>query len=265
MDTPKILMNPAAICRRLALVTMALVAINMALQTYRVVMHQESIVGLPMLSLDKENNVPALFSTMLLFAASMVLAFIALLERTRRGPDAAKWAILAVGFLLMGVDESLSLHERMIDPLRRLLGDAFGVDRLGIFYFAWVIPAIVLVIALGIYFLPFLRRLPIRIGVMLIASAAVYLGGAIGVELVEGWWREGHGHRNVVYHALVSLEEGMEMVGVILLIHTLLGFLATRYGEVSIAWVTAYTATSADADSRLQQGVGQVLGRSAVE
>lgn len=234
-DTPELLLDPGVICRRLGVVALTLVAINMTLQTCRIVLQQQDIIGLPMMSLDIENNVPALFSTLLLFAASAILACIALVERRRGGAETLKWAILTAGFLLMGVDESLSLHERLIEPLRGLLHDSLSVDHFGIFYFAWVIPGIALVVALGIYFLPFMRRLPTRTGAMLLVSAAVYLGGALGVELAEGWWREGHGHRNVVYHALVSLEEGMEMIGIILLIHTLLDLLANRFGGVRIA------------------------------
>ncbi|GAB3751489.1 hypothetical protein [Lysobacter olei] len=265
MESHKLMLDPVAIRRRLFLTVFVLIAINVALQAYRLVMHQESVMGLPMLSLDKENNVPALFSTILLLAASMILAFIALLERGRGGPDTVKWTILSAGFLAMGVDESLSIHERLIDPLRGILGDSLGVERLGIFYFAWVIPAIVLVIGLGIYFLPFVRRLPLRTGVMLLVSGVVYLGGAIGVELLEGWWREGHGHRNMLYHALVSLEEGMEMVGIILLIHTLLDFLSARYGEVRLALVGRGSSATVQARRGAQTAGGHVLGRSATE
>ena len=122
MNAPRILLDPAAVCRRLGGVALALVAINMGLQVARLVLQQENLPGLPMLSLDKENNVPALFSTLLLFTAALILAFVALLERVRARQDAPKWFILAAGFLLMGVDESLSLHERMIEPMLRGLG-----------------------------------------------------------------------------------------------------------------------------------------------
>ncbi|TWI12749.1 hypothetical protein [Aerolutibacter ruishenii] len=214
---------------------MTLVVINMTLQTCQILLQQDDVMGLPMMSLDHENNVPALFSTLLLLTSSVILACIAWVERTRGGADAIQWAILAAGLLLMGVDESLSLHERLIDPLRALMHDSLGIERFGIFYFAWVIPGIALVVALGICFLPFVRRLPTRTGAMLLVSAAIYFGGALGVELAEGWWREGHGNRNVVYHAFVSIEEGMEMIGAILLIHTLLDLLANRSGGVIIA------------------------------
>lgn len=259
MVTPALVLNPTTICRKLALVAVALVIVNMVLQSYRIIAQEQDVPGLPMMSLDSEHNIPALFSTMLLFAAAPILAYIAAMDRRDGGKDAAKWAVLAFGFLLMGVDESLSLHERMIDPMRALLGRMFDADRLGIFYFAWVIPGIMLVVGLAVFFLPFMSRLPRPTGIMLFAAATIYLGGAIGVELVEGWWREGHGHRNVIYHAMVSLEEGMEMIGVIILIHTLLDFIARQYGQVRLTVLAPRHASAGAGDPAEIPPTGPVL------
>ena len=235
MDARKIPLNPWAITWPLSLATILLVAANMGMQAYRLVAHQEHVVGLAMMSMDGENNLPALFSTLLLFCASLLLALIALLERRHEGVDVSKWAILAAGFMLMAMDEALSFHEKAIAPLRALLGG----QHLGIFFFAWVIPGFALVSVLGAFFLRFLFRLPRRTAIAFVVSAAIYLGGALGIELIEGWWREAHGHRNLTYHVLVSLEEGMEMAGVIAFIHALLSYIAERFGEVRFAFAGA--------------------------
>ncbi|WP_157489307.1 hypothetical protein [Lysobacter sp. Root916] len=235
MDASKIPLTPSAIAWPLAAATALLVAANLGLQAYRLIAHQEHVVGLAMLSMDGENNLPALFSTLLLCGAALILTLIAVLERRHQGADVSKWALLAAGFALMSLDEALSFHERAIAPLRALLGG----QHLGIFFFAWVIPGIALVCVLGAYFLRFLLRLPRRTAIAFVISAAIYLGGALGVELVEGWWREAHGHRNLVYHALVSLEEGMEMAGVIAFIHALLSYISQRYGEVRFVFAGA--------------------------
>lgn len=241
MDARKIPLNPWAITGPLSLATLLLVAANISMQAYRLIAHQEHVVGLAMISLDGENNLPALFSTLLLFCASLTLALIAVLERRHEGIDVSKWAMLAAGFMLMTLDEDLSFHELLIAPLRTLLGG----QHLGIFFFAWVIPGFALVAAVGAFFLRFLFRLPRRTAIAFVISAAIYLGGALGVELVEGWWREAHGHRNLTYHLLVSLEEGMEMTGIIAFIHALLNYIAKRYGEVRFSF--AGMRNSADA------------------
>ncbi|MFS8063342.1 MAG: hypothetical protein ACMG5Z_02025 [Luteimonas sp.] len=234
MDTKKVSLNASAITWRLALIAALLVATNMGLQAYRLFAHHEHVFGMRLMSLDLEYNLPSLFSTVLLLSASVLLTLIAMLESKRKAPDTTKWMILAAGFLLMALDETMSLHEKMIEPLRNLLGGQH--HHVGIFYFAWVIPGIALVVVLGAFFLPFLFRLPRRTAIAFAISGAIYVGGALGVELVEGWWREGHGHRNLTYHLLVSLEEGMEMFGVIAFIHALMGYIARKYGEVRLGF-----------------------------
>jgi len=228
--TSKVPIDPWAITWLLSLAAAMLVAISLGMQLYRLALHREHVFGLAMMSLDRENNIPAFFSTVLLLIAAALLALIATLERKHREFDASKWAILAAGFVLMSVDEAVSLHEHLINPMRHLLGG----KHLGLLYFAWVVPGIALVAALGVFFLPFMFRLPRRTAIAFALSAAIYLGGALGVELFEGAWREGHGHRNAVYHALVTLEEAMEMAGVIFFINALMRHIAGRYGEVEL-------------------------------
>lgn len=238
VDPLKISIAPSRVAWRLGLVAGLLVATGLAMQILRLAMHRDYLPGLALVTLDGEYNVPALFSFLLLITASALLAFIALLERQRRTADAGKWAILSAGFLLMALDEAVSVHERLIEPLRVLLGGT----HLGIFFFAWVIPAIGLVIVLGVFFLPFLLRLPRRAASAFVLAAGIYLGGALGIELFEGWWREQHGHRNAVYHVLVSLEEGMEMLGVIVFIRALLDYLGAHHFEVRLAFEVAEPA-----------------------
>jgi hypothetical protein len=230
MDVRQIPIHPTTVAWRLGFVAASLVAINLGMQFYRLIAHQEHVPGLALLTLDGEHNVPALFSTGLLLTASALLALIAMLARRERSSDTFKWMVLAAGFAFMGLDESMSFHERLIEPMRSMLGG----EHLGIFFFAWVVPAIVLALALGAYFLPFLLRLPRASAIAFVIAAAFYLGGALGVELAEGWWREGHGHRNAMYHALVSLEEGMEMAGVILFIRALLAHIGICFGSLQL-------------------------------
>jgi hypothetical protein len=230
----------------------------MALQSYLIVSQQEHVVGQTFFNLDKENNVPALFSTVLLLLAAMMLAFVSMLERQQGSPDASRWAILAGGFLAMALDEALAVHERFIEPVRSLLGAAGGAQKLGVFYFTWVIPAIVLVVVVGAFFLPFILRLPRETGRMLVWAASIYLGGALGLELLEGWWRETHGPMNLVYHAMVSVEEGAEMIGVIVLVRALLGYVSGKYGGVAF---TLSVDRSADALGSHVDPVDRELGR----
>lgn len=234
LEVPTITLRPATVALALALVAflLALTSISLEWLSHRTgndlltfVTGQEHSYGIRgLFSLDNERNIPALFSTALLLVASLLLLAIMLHERNHGARDVARWAILAAGFLLMAIDESLSFHERLIEPTRQLLGPG----KLGIFYFAWVIPGLALVLVLGVFFLPFLLRLPAATRFTFILAAALYLGGAIGMELVDGRYRELHG-TEIVYHLLVAVEEGLEMAGAILFIYGLLKYRANHH------------------------------------
>jgi len=254
MEARQISLNPSTVAWRLGFIAALLVAINLAMQLYRLATHHAQVPGLALMTLDGEHNIPALFSTGLLIGASLLLTLVAYLARAQRSGDASKWLILAAGFAFMGLDESMSFHERLIEPVRHMMGG----QHLGLFFFAWVVPAIVLCLALGLYFLPFLLRLPRSSAIAFVVAAVVYLGGAVGVELVEGWWREGHEYRNLGYHALVCLEEGMEMAGVILFIRALLAHIARVHGSLLIEFDGAQAPVSAGDATRKPVGLHPV-------
>lgn len=231
MEISQLTVRPASVAGVLVSVAVLLVSLSLAGQLFRYATGHDRVFGLlRIFNLDLESNVPALFSAVLLLLAAFLLMIIAILEKKRGSSDALAWAVLSTGFGLMAIDESVSIHEALITPVREWLG---GQD-LGIFYFAWVLPAIALVFVLGVSFLPFLFRLPTKTRYAFVSAAAVYLGGAIGVELVEGQFRETHGNQNMTYNLIVSIEEGLEMVGVIVFVYALLSYLAEYHGELHI-------------------------------
>jgi hypothetical protein len=125
----------------------------------------------------------------------------------------------------MAIDEAFQFHERLNIPVGTLLGDG----SLGIFYFPWVIPGIALVSVLGLYFLRFLLHLPAATGLSFLMAATLYIGGAIGVELIGSSHAELHGYENLTYSMIATLEESLEMAGLIVFIWALLNYCADNY------------------------------------
>jgi hypothetical protein len=128
----------------------------------------------------------------------------------------------------MAADEILSLHERLIMPVRQLL----GTDHYGVFYYAWVIPGILIVVVLALFFSKFLSRLPEKTKSAFLTSGMLYLGGALGLELIGGYYDEINGIHNLTYTMIVTAEECLEMTGVILFIRALLIYMADHYNGV---------------------------------
>lgn len=180
--------------------------------------------------IDAEQNIPTYYSVLLMLIAALLLAVIAILNAKQTVPHVAKWAILSFGFLCMAFDEAFQVHERLISPVRALLGDS----TLGVFYFAWVIPGMALVLVLGLYFLRFLLHLPATVRFRFLMAATLYIGGAIGVELIGGYYAELHGKQNWTYSMIATVEESLEMAGLIVFIWSLMKYCADNYKEVRV-------------------------------
>jgi hypothetical protein len=177
---------------------------------------------------DMEHNIPTYFSVLLILCAAMLLAVIAIQNGRQGIPHVSKWVILSTGFLFMAFDEAFQVHERLNIPVGTLLGDG----SLGVFYFAWVIPGIALVSVLGLFFLRFLLHLPATTRFRFLMAAIFYIGGAIGIELIGSRHAELHGYENWTYSMIATLEESLEMAGLIVFIWALLNYCADNHKEV---------------------------------
>ena len=173
--------------------------------------------------LDFENNVPAWFSTIGLFVSAALLGVISICRRANRERDAWHWLGLSILFLGLAIDEATYSHEILIQCLRNKL------HLSGIFYFAWVIPGAMFVLMVGALYLPFLWRQPSRLRWGLVAAAALYIGGALGVELIGGAVAESQGFDSPWYVLVMTIEESLELLGIATLIYVTLSHLATHY------------------------------------
>ena len=225
----KITLNSSAISCILAAMAILLVLASMAGQLSKFVLGNDHLKGLvPLFYVNSEQNIPTYFSMLLLLFAASLLAVIAVLVGKRKEPHTSKWTILSVGFLYMAFDEGFQVHERLVSPIRSLLGHG----KLGFLYHAWVIPGIVLVFVLGFFFLRFLLYLPVTARLGFLVAGALYIGGAIGIETIGGRYSELHGAQNWTYSMIATVEESLEMAGLIVFIRALLNFVAGAFEEV---------------------------------
>jgi hypothetical protein len=177
-----------------------------------------------------ERNIPTFFTVFTLLLAGGVLFCISVLSHSVRDRFRWHWTILSVGFLAMAYDEGFQVHEYFIAPMRKLLGNG----DLGIFNYAWVIPGMLLVLFLGFFFLKFLQHLPVRTRKRFVLAAALYLGGCLGMELVGSGYDAAHGYENLTYNLISTLEEGLEMAGLVFFIFSLLEYAESRFATITL-------------------------------
>lgn len=225
----QLMLDPAAVARILAVAAFLLVLASIGGQFSKYVVGHGSLKGLvPLFYVNEERNIPTYFSVLLLLTAALLLGFITALTGSREESHGSKWAVLSFGFLFMAYDEAFKVHEKLHTPMRQVLGDS----DLGIFYFSWVIPGIIIVLVLAVFFLKFLWHLPAKTRLRFLVAGFLYVGGAIGVELVGGHHAELHGEQSFGYSMIVTVEESLEMAGLIVFIWALLNYCADRYGDV---------------------------------
>lgn len=202
--------------RALAIAAAVLVTLNVLVQLFAFASGHDHVRGLvPLLDLDQEANLPSSFGAGLLLFAALLAALVAVGSGRRGGTGAASWAGLAVLLLWMTIDEVVGLHERLTDPMRDLLGR----ESPRALHFAWVLPGAAVAALVSALFVRFVQRLatPVRRRVLL--AGLLYLGGALGMEMVGGYHAALHSTRTLTYRALlVSIEEGLEMAGMIVLV-----------------------------------------------
>lgn len=237
----KISLKPVSIALTLGILAVLLILASLA--GYLVPHFTGRGEAIALLNVDSEQNIPSFFSASIILFAALLLAVITAYKRKQGAPYVLHWAILAFGFLFMAVDEATSIHEKLNGPMAHLLGEG----RADIFYYAWVVPGIVIVLVLGLFFLKFLWDLPATTRWLFCAAAFVYLGGAIGFELVGNHYALLSGTESWRYIASAHLEEGLEMTGMVLFIFALLQYVAETCGEVRFRLDEApYERISAD-------------------
>jgi len=229
MKMNQISLKPSTIARILGAVACLLVLASIGGQFSKYVLWHDIPKRLVRIfDLDKENNFPTFFSVLLLIFSSLLLAIITLINRKKRTVHVLNWAILSSGFMFLAYDEAFQVHEKLIKPIRILLGG----DNLGVFYYAWVIPGIALVLVLALFFLRFMLHLPTKTRLSFLVAVILFIGGAIGFELIGGRYAELNGPKNLMYSMIVTIEESLEMGGLIVFIWALLRYCADNYKEV---------------------------------
>jgi hypothetical protein len=165
-----------------------------------------------------EANLPTYVSALNLLLAGGLLALIARYESRRQRKQNWHWWGLAIGFVLMSFDEAAMIHELVGATLTRYFGRGQGI-----MYYTWYKLYIPIVLLIGLLYVPFLLRLPLRYSLRLLLAGVVFLSGAIGFEILESYLAS-HGLRGISVSRL--FEETGEMLGVVLAIHALLLYLA---------------------------------------
>ena len=178
------------------------------------------------LNMDRELNLPTLFSSALLLMSALLMQRLA--QRSDR-IEAQDWRLLSKIFIFLALDEAFQIHEIFIIPgLRHKVHPALAST--------WVVPYAVLVLILLWRFRHFLGSISRATASRLLRSGAIYIGGAIGMEMIGSFAVRSSLIRlhSPWYGAITGLEETLELLGIILLIDALLRALLDQRNSVAL-------------------------------
>ncbi len=182
-------------------------------------------------NINGEANFPSWFSSGILLLSSFLLAIIATSKKKTKDVYALHWKILAFIFLYLSIDEAAILHEMTVKPLREM----FQLG--GFFYYGWIVPAGLVVLVTGLAYVKFLINLPQRTKILFIIAGGIFVGGAIGMESFSGLYDDMFIQGKIESDGFViifeTIEEFMEMSGIVIFIHALLDYMNSQLETIS--------------------------------
>ena len=171
-------------------------------------------------NLDRELNFPTWYSALMLGFCAILLKIIAVGKKQQSDRYTKDWQLLSVIFWWLAIDEVASIHEILIIP------DVSEALNLPWFLHSmWVIPGVVFVIWFARRYSNFVRHLPADSRRDFVVAACIYIGGALILEMLGSHFAESIGQQHIVYAAIATVEELLEMIGIVLFIRALLYYL----------------------------------------
>lgn len=228
-----------------------LAGIHVVLQTVGFALDSRLFGLVNLFDIGVDGNVPTVYSGFAMLVCVLLLALIAHGSRLNHSIDSWYWIGLMLVFLFLSIDELAALHERLIYPLR----DRFHAS--GALYYTWVVPYGAAALAFALAYVRFLTRLPPKTARLFVLAGSTYVAGAVGLEMVGGWYLSAQvdQHRDGIFIVLQTIEEGLEMFGIVVFLYALAEYLTVQFGSITLGLTSAPldahppTALSPDAET----------------
>ncbi len=206
------------VMRTLLVAIIVLHLLNLVAQSFAVALNptDAGVHFAQLFTVNAEGKIPTWYSAVMLLGCAALLLAIAL--HCSAKDQRRRWFVLAGLFAMFSLDEAAGIHDEMSGYLHALMPTE------GFLRSTWVIPAMFFVAALGVWMIPLLRSISRRTSALFILAGSMYVGGALGVEMIGAAYLSAHdlNMQSSAYALLATVEELLEMSGVIVFIYALL-------------------------------------------
>ncbi len=213
----------------ISVIAIILILLSLSGQFYRFFFNEGKETFITKLfNLDCEWNIPTYFSSVLLFSCSVMFILISRTFKESNYSYIKNWVILGSTFLVMSIDEVLQFHEKLNATIRGTL------HTHGFFYFGWLIPAGIFILLFLIYNIRFYISLKPKFQYLFFLSGFIYVLGVYVMEMVGGKFFSLYGENNFGYAILTTIEESLEIFGIIILLYTLFTYIKEELRGINI-------------------------------
>ena len=226
--------SPRKLALALTMVVLSLVVAHVCVQYIKFFLGHDAQLGFErQFNLVKENNIPTWYSSSALLLSAVLLGMIGLVNKREDNLYTLHWFGLAAIFLFLSIDEAASLHEKLgfelLNPMLKSIGYFHGFG-----YFPWVIAGATFTLIVALAYLRFLAALPSQTGSLFLIAGTLFVGGALGMEMLEARYIYYYSEADFTYYMFVAVEECLEMLGVVLFLYALLLHLGSRVRGIQI-------------------------------
>jgi hypothetical protein len=215
----KIAVSPKAIVKYLAIGIFFFTLVSTGIQVCKYVFDYRD-KWMDLFNLDRELNFPTWYSALMLAFCALLLKIIAIGKKQQSDRYAKDWQLLSFIFILLAIDEIISLHEILIIPeVSQALNLPWFLHSM------WVIPGTIFVVWFVKRYSKFFRHLPTDSQPHFVWAACSYIGGALVMEMIGSHFAESIGQQHIVYALIATVEELLEMSGTAIFIYALLFYL----------------------------------------
>lgn len=178
--------------------------------------------------LSREMNIPTWYSVVQLFATACALMVAALLQKKIGSRSSVGWWGLVVIFAYMSMDEATDTH-----GLWRTGFSDYVIPGTNHAAFAWIIPGVVIVGAVGLVYLRWLFSLPRRTAILFFVAGAVFVTGALVFEGIGAFLADAS-FFNPSYLVASTIEESLEIYGILIMLYAVLDYLDRQGVQIAL-------------------------------
>jgi hypothetical protein len=232
--------------RTLISVIVALVLVHVAFQIVNYLITPTPWLYRELFHLDEEDSFPTWYSAVALLAASVLLFVVAARKRGEGDRWRWHWLGLALGFVLLSMDEVVGLHETLNSETD----------------FSWTLVGGPLVVGVFAIYARFLQQLPDPFRSRLLIAGMIFVTGAVVIEYVQNPIADAGLINSLGYNLAVVPEEAAEMLGIVVLIHALIDYLG-RDGRITLSLGAGGTDVVPEASEAESAAIRSPFERSA--